>query len=171
MKTARIATILVLFLLGCAGGGGGGAAKESTGVSHSLLAAGGKVGAIDIALDPALNDEQRQVITQYTAVERLEAQLRQALQARSAWSPEGELRLAVTLDDFRLRSNSANVWLGSMAGADYLGVEVAVEQQGQVVKTFATDTSSIQGGLMMPGRGQRLDRLVAELAKRIADGV
>jgi hypothetical protein len=167
MAGRSFALLSALLLAGCAGGG----SKESAPETPSLLTAGGQVGAIEIRLDDALNADQREVIAQYQAIEHLETELKLALEKRSAWSPEGELRVDVTLDHFRLRTNNANVWLGSMAGADSLSVIVSVAQQGQPLKTFDTNTSSIQGGLMMPGRTVRLQRLIVELAKRIADGI
>ena len=46
-----------------------------------------------------------------------------------------------------------------------------VERDGVETHSFATDTSTILGGVIMPGSTRRFNRLVAELAKRIAQGV
>ena len=74
----------------------------------------------------------------------------------------------VKITRFRLRSGSNAFWLGAMAGADIIACSVEVFQGGNSTHSFKTDTSTIMGGLIMPGPVTRFNRLVAELARRIA---
>ncbi len=51
-----------------------------------------------------------------------------------------------------------------------LNEAVEVVRGGAVVKTFATDTSTVIGGVIRPGAVERFDRMVNTLAQRIIDG-
>ena len=55
-----------------------------------------------------------------------------------------------------------------MAGADTLAVDVVVERNGRNLDTFATDTSTVLGGMVVPAPSQRINRMSKELARRIA---
>jgi hypothetical protein len=163
----RLVFVIALFVFGCASGGGDSAAPAS---GPSALGSGAKIGQIQVIVDEQLSADVRAVITQYQAAERLEAEVGLALAQRGGMDDDGELQMRITIDRFRLRSNQASIWLGSMAGADSIGVAVSIRRGDEAVKTFTTNTSSIQGGLAMPGRTVRLTRLISELARRVADG-
>ena len=87
------------------------------------------------------------MIEQYQAGERLQSEIELALKDRSAYDFNGEL----ALDGFRLRSNAANIWLGSMAGADKLAAKVSVLQGARPVRSQSRSRSSRAGH---PGKGR-----------------
>jgi hypothetical protein len=167
MTHRRVISSLALLLFSCASGGGGQEVVEEP----SLIEMGNKVRTIEISLDEGLADDQRSVIEQYTAIERLHADIEVALGQRAALAEDGTLNVHVVIDGFQLRSNGATIWVGSMAGADFVNVTVSVTQDGELIKSFQTNTSSIQGGIFMAGRTKRLNRLTASLGERVANGI
>ena len=71
----------------------------------------------------------------------------------------------------RLRSTHSAIWLGSMAGADWIAVSVEIFENGQPVKSFDTSTSTIYGGFAYAGRERRIDRMTLDLGKKVAKGI
>ena len=169
VRQLALGTTLIFLLCGCAGSGGG--QVEEAPPSSSLLADGTRVAHVRVIEGTGFDDEQRKVIADYQALERLESEVVLALQKQSGYDASGTLSVDVVLDGFRLRSNAASLWLGSMAGADSVAASVSVRRGDDVLKSFRTDTSSIMGGIAYTGRTVRLNRLVVELAKRITAGL
>jgi hypothetical protein len=76
-----------------------------------------------------------------------------------------ELRVVVT--NFRLRSTGSGFWLGAMAGADKLDVDVTLVSEGEVLKTYQTGVAGVVAGLIKPGAGKRFNGLIEVASERI----
>jgi hypothetical protein len=81
-----------------------------------------------------------------------------------------QLQFAVT--DFRLRSNAQVLWVGVMAGKDYLTGTVSILQGGKVVRQFevtATGSDSAWSALALgrTGNDTRADMLANMIAKQL----
>lgn len=79
----------------------------------------------------------------------------------------GPAELQVVITHFRLRSTGSGFWLGMMAGADRLDVDVTVVHDGQVLKTYSTGVAGVMAGVIKPGAGGRFNGLIEVTAQRI----
>jgi hypothetical protein len=158
--------LLLLFAatlaLGCASPPGGGELRFA-GTAES-----GTFAQVEVDATP-LAEERRTAFLAHGGAARLGTAVLRELAEAGKGAPGTFVKVQVT--DFRLRSSSAAFWVGAMAGADTLACSVEVVKEGGVPRTFRTDTSTVLGGVVMPGSPTRFDRLVAELAHRIAEGV
>jgi hypothetical protein len=145
--------------LGCAAPPGGGE------VHFSGTAPSGTSAQVEVDAT-SLMAERRTAFLSHGGAERVGTAVLQELS--NAGKGDAETTVRVQITRFRLRSGSSAFWLGAMAGADIIACSVEVLQAGTVTKQFETDTSTIMGGLIMPGPVTRFNRLVAELARRIA---
>ena len=159
---SRHPMLLLLFgtlALGCASPPGGGEIHFS-----GTLSAGSSARVeVDATL---LAAERRAAFLAHGGAARVGTAVLQELS--SAGKGDGGTTVQIQITRFRLRSGSSAFWLGAMAGADIIGCSVEVLQGGNSTHSFKTDTSTILGGLIMPGPVTRFNRLVAELARRIA---
>jgi hypothetical protein len=97
--------------------------------------------------------------------------IRVAEKLAAAGKGDDGLVVKVRITKFRLRSASSAFWLGAMAGADTVACTVEVTRDGETRPPFSTDTSSVMGGVIMPGTTTCFNRLANELANRIVAGV
>lgn len=107
----------------------------------------------------------------YGTKERLTTAVAAELASQGRLSESGEFTLHIALVRFRLRSDQLALWVGSYAGLDRLAVRVEVRRANQVDRSFETNTSTILGGIVYRNANKRLDRLIAELARRIVGGI
>ncbi len=161
--------LLSVFLLsiGCASGGGGAADTPS---GPSALAGGKKVGRLSVSIGDGLAENVLQVAEQFSIVRDLDAGVRREL-ADEGLSSSGSLSVDVEIVGLRVRSTSAAIWWGMMAGADTITVQVSVTENGESIKNFQTGTSTVLGGFVYGGRGKRITRMLNTLSKRIAAGL
>ena len=148
--------------LGCASPPGGGQVK------FNARAGTGERPNIEVDAS-ALTGERLAVYLAHGGSNEVGSEVAQAL-ASAGKADEGTV-VKIRITRFRLRSGSSAFWLGVMAGADTIACDVEVERNGRSSHRFDTDTSTILGGLLMPGTVTRFNRLVRELAKRVAAGV
>ena len=159
---SRFPSLLLLFgtlALGCASPPGGGEIHFS-GTLPSGASARVEVDATPLAAD------RRAAFLAHGGAARVGTAVLQEL--TNVGKGDAGTVVKVRITRFRLRSGSSAFWLGAMAGADFIGCTVEVLQGSNSTHSFETDTSTILGGLIMPGPVTRFDRLVAELARRIA---
>jgi hypothetical protein len=155
------ALVLFAFVTGCASGPGGGQ------VAFSSDSAAGKAGVqVDAS---ALTADKLDAFLQQDGAQQIGIKVAEKLAA--AGKGDGGLVVKVRITGFRLRSVSSALWLGAMAGADTVACTVEVSRGGETQPPFSTDTSSVMGGLIMPGTTTRFNRLANELANRIVAGV
>jgi hypothetical protein len=107
----------------------------------------------------------------YGVTTRLFNQIGGELVARGRASAAGETVVHVTVTGFRLRHDQLSYWVGSYAGADLLAVHVEASRGGEVVDRFDTSASSVLAGIASGSGNQRLDRVVKEVSRRVADGL
>jgi hypothetical protein len=123
-----------------------------------------------VTLGTSLEQDRVEVAKTYTLLGRIEEDVRSVLQEKGSYdSAASGITLNINVSDFRLRSGASAFWLGAMAGADRLAVNVDAEANGANLKTFKTDTSTILGGIALPAPTQRVNRMSKALAKRIVD--
>ena len=77
----------------------------------------------------------------------------------------------VKITRFRLRSGASAFWLGYMAGADFIHVEITVREGGAPMKTYKTDTSTVLGGIAFVSPTKRKNRMVNTLTTLIVAGL
>jgi len=116
-------------------------------------------------------EERALPIDQQAAPDEVSTAVSDLLRTKGRLDASAPATLEIVITDFRLRSWASAFWLGAMAGADRLGVEVRVQKDGETLKQYRTDTSSVLGGIAYAGTGHRFDRLVKTIAKRIVDGL
>jgi len=80
-------------------------------------------------------------------------------------------KLNVLVSDFQMRSTSSALWLGAMAGADRLSAHASLQPEAGANYDFKSNTSTIKGGLLKPGQGQRINLLTKDLAARIVEEI
>lgn len=159
---------IVLFMNGCASTPD----KEDSGGVPSgptVLAAGEKVGRIQITAEPGLDPRIHSTIEQFKVIPGLDARLRTQLQP-DRLAEDGSASLDIRIIKMRVRGTGTAIWWGMMAGADYITVSVDVRSGERSLKTFETGTSTILGGFIFGGREVRINRMLDALAKRIAAG-
>lgn len=164
------AVLLVTSMLACAGDGPKEAAEPAP-AGASVLAGADKVSSIKVSPGDTIASENRGQFDKYTAAERLQTRLTSVLQTSEQFDEAGALTLNVVVTDFRLRSGALAFWVGAMAGADYYNVRVEALKDGEVVKTFETNTSTILGGIAYASPTQRSERMINTLAERIHTGL
>ena len=158
--------VAVAFSIGCASAPGGGTVQFTATDSPSSGDPG-----ITINVDASrLSGDRYEVFLQQAGSQKIATKVMEKLKLSGVGKQHLPDGLNITVDHFRLRSGSSGFWLGPMAGADMLRVSVEVVRGGAVVKTFATDTSTVIGGVIRPGAVERFDRMVNTLAQRIIDG-
>ncbi len=150
------------FVLGCASPPGGGEVRFNTPASTSGQA------KIEVDASELVGDRLKSFLV-HGGSNHIGSEVAQALM--NAGKNDGSTRLKIRITRYRLRSSSSAFLLGAMAGADTIACEVEVERNGASTNRFNTDTSTILGGLIMPGSTRRFNRLARELASRIAAGV
>ena len=137
----------------------------------SALAAGQKVGRIEVGLDTnQLPDEVVEVAEQYETTKILTNRVRQRLE-NEGMNGGADLEVKVDIIGMRLRSNGTAIWWGFFAGSDWVTVDVEVRERGQPVKRFQTGTSTSFGGFTGGGRSVRVGRMMKTLAERIVAGI
>jgi len=140
--------------------------QKATSVTESV-----RVVLVDINGN-ALNGEQADAASRYRVGERLQQAITGVLSARSRYDAEnGVVSLHIMVNSLRLRSAASALMFGVMAGPDRLAVDVIVKQEGRIVKTYHTDTSTALGGLLLPAPTQRIERMVKTLSERIVLGL
>lgn len=119
---------------------------------------------VSVGAIPAENAERLEM---HGARQRIQNELMQQLAADGRFGSMGETELALSINSFRLRTQKAAHLYGAMAGADTLAVAVTVSRDNQTIKEFETGTST---ALAKPKReADRLDKMVAELARRVIE--
>jgi hypothetical protein len=130
------------------------------------------VRAIEVSVDQSRIDPPAcERLEIYGTKDRLTTAVAAELASRGRYAKSGELMLHITLVLFRLRGDRLALWVGTSVGPDLVGVTVDVRRAEQVEQTYMTDTSSIFGGIAYKDANKRLDRLIAELARRIVGGL
>ena len=130
------------------------------------------IGRVEVTVSPSLTDEERSAAIDRQAVpDKINLAVSELLRANQRLDASAPATLAIVITHFRLRSWASAFWLGAMAGADRLGVEVRVEKNGNTLKEYRTETSSVLGGIIFAGAGHRFNRLLKTIAKRIVDGL
>jgi hypothetical protein len=120
-----------------------------------------------VELRTALPAAHESRLAAYRGKQVFESRLIEDVTAAGLLSPEADLELQVTIVAFRFRTGATSIWVGSMAGADRITVDVDVMQNDRSLGSFSTGTSSIKGGLLMPSSGARLRNLTYSLSERI----
>ena len=93
----------------------------------------------------------------------LTAAIRQRLTATGKLEPSGG-KLEVKIVSMRLRSTTAAVLWGVMAGPDHLRAQVRVLSKGTTPKTFIAEASRTSGAMAGPGSRGRIEVMCEELA-------
>jgi len=139
-------------------------AEKSASLSSSYI-----VKEVVVAIDESKVDAERiESARTYDLTGRIEGDTKSALQGGGHFdSSQGDIVLKVTVTNFRLRSGASAFWLGVMAGADKIAIDVSVEKNGEVVNTFQTDISTALGGMALPAPSQRINRMSKGLSERI----
>jgi len=124
---------------------------------------------VHVDIDASKVDGERTAMAnQYDLTGRLESGTRDLLQGNSHFDgSQGDSVVQITVTNFRLRSGASAFWLGVMAGADKIAVDVKVTQNGKLLKSYQTDVSTALGGMALPAPSQRINRMATELSRRI----
>jgi len=77
-------------------------------------------------------------------------------------------KLQATIVDFRLRSGAAAFWVGAMAGADRMAVEITAQPETGEATNFKVNSNTVQGGMIKPDPRQRINHMAKDLARKIA---
>lgn len=141
--------------------------------SVSLLTGGAMVKSVVVTLDESgLSSDRLSKAEAYDLVSRITQDIELRLQQNSSYDANnGGLALHLNVTAFRLRSGASAFWLGVMAGADIIAVDVDVKKGSKIVKSFKTDISTVLGGMALPAPTQRVNRMSKGLAIRVAKGL
>jgi hypothetical protein len=152
------AAAAVIALAGCAGT----VQREGGGDVRKL--AGEKYSRVDVVLSEVV----RRSAPEHPLFNAndIAARLQRMLEANGLIRQDGNLTVVVTINDFRIRSNAAAVWLGAMAGADTLAGQVRIADRRQsTVHSFKVDASYGLGGFAGGQDGVRLNWLYDKFAE------
>jgi len=96
------------------------------------------VGRLSVSIGDGLAENVLEVATQFSIVRDLDAGVRRKL-ADEGLSSSGSLSIDVEIVGLRVRSTSAAIWWGMMAGANTITVQVSVTENGESIKNFQTE--------------------------------
>ena len=113
--------------------------------------------------------ERREAFKQRGGAEALANGVLSELASTGKQPAPGPAELRVVVTNFRLRSTGSGFWLGAMAGADKLDVDVTVIHDGQILKTYSTGVAGVVAGVIKPGAGGRFNGLIEVTAQRIVE--
>ncbi len=167
MIRIRIASLLLLAAtaaVACGGRAPEAAADEPP--APSVFLDGSKVGGVEVTYD-GLEPDRVERLEAYEGPRLIREGVESKLAAVGNLDPAGALDVTIELDKFRLRSSASAFWWGAAAGVDQIIVTVRVSKNGEEVKSFSTNTSTVLGGIAYAGGGRRMQRLTDSLAERI----
>ena len=155
--------LAVSLVAGCASKGDSRETEAAAPAGPSLLAQGKSIANVSVSLASELPADATAAAEQYEVKSRLDSQLRE----KGSIADGGNLDVEISVVGMRLRTNGAAIWLGVMAGVDWITVDVNVLENGSVVKTFQSNTSTSLGGFGFGGRTARVDRMVNDLSNKV----
>jgi hypothetical protein len=131
-------------------------------------AASTAIRSIEITTSGVLVSEQIERLEAFSTRQRLQDELTKQLFAAGRYGEGGALQVFLQVTEFRLRTHSMVRWAGAMAGPDLLGIKARVVKSGVDVSTFETGVSTtVRPSPSYANEEGRLDRMVAELSRRI----
>ncbi len=167
VASALLTSILVVALSGCASPPGGGRLGYTASPGPT---AGARPVTVNVDASPLEGDRLRAFLD-HRGSEKIGEAVALELTASGKADRGTHFTVNITVIHFRLRSSQTGLWFGFMAGADKVGVSVAVVRNGAVEKSFDTNTSTAVAGWIRPGAVSRFDRMVHTIAKRIVAGI
>ncbi len=96
--------------------------------------------------------------------ELLAQEIRSRLTAESKLAPQGPA-MSVTVTNFHIRSTTAAVMLGMMAGTDFIEAVVEVTERGRVLKRYTGRATAVRGY----GSEERIVRMAENLAEDLVE--
>jgi hypothetical protein len=163
----RILVVVLLVLTSVASGCSYARVIQSAGPVESI----GAVRDVQVMMD--LDSDREDAFRAYAMSGAIRRALLKELKQHGKLASDGPV-LEFTATGFRLRSTSTVLWVGVMAGSDYLTGTAAVKQDGNVLKSFeasARGTESLWSGLALwrlPAT-RRADLFCRLIARKIAD--
>ena len=131
-----------------------------------------RIASVEVAIDrDGVSPSGIASLEKYEIAEKVRAAVGEALGPRRGQHGEGDLVLHIEIDHFRLRSGGSAFWLGAMGGADSIKVTVEVLRGDSPIKSYATDTSTVLGGIAYASPTRRSNRLVKTISERIVAGL
>jgi hypothetical protein len=147
----------------------GGCTSATVRQSQGAATRGLRIASVSVTPDPTtMKGDDLQWMRENLVEGRLSAAIRERLTMTGKLDAAGAT-LAVKVVSLRLRSTSAAVWLGVMAGSDHITASVEVSDHGKSVKSFVADASRTSGAMANPGAGGRVDSMCDELAERLVE--
>jgi len=116
------------------------------------------------------NEERIKTLKRLTVDQRVTNHIACYLEENN-YSVVKPFKLNVLISDFQMRSTSSALWLGAMAGADRLSSRSSLHPDEGTIYEFKSNTSTIKGGILKPGQGQRINLLTKDLAGRIVEEI
>jgi len=156
-KLLSITTLLSLMVFASACGSRGDREAAPAAPSEPTLRDAGKsVSDVTITMSDAMPDDRMAVVEDLDFVNKLREQVGKNLSVGS-----GTLSVSAVVTTFRLARFKVAYQ------PDTIAADVTVKENGQVVKTFNTSSTTVAGG----SRSRRSTRLIRDLAKKIAANI
>jgi len=125
--------------------------------------------SVDVSVSPSLPADRRARLDAAEGTSRLKRSLEAKLGQTGRLDAASPYALEVTIESYRMRSGAAVFWVGAMAGADSVGVNVTVrDAHNAVVRTYSTGAGSI-GAWSGLDQISRLENILEATARRILE--
>ena len=143
-----------------------GSTEPAAVVSGSPVAS---IAVVTVEIDSGVGEDRVARFNEESGATVLRKAVEDKLSVAGRISHQGGPTMELFVTEFRLRSTSASLWLGSLAGNDNIKVRVAIRDAGRVIKTYEATSSTLLGGMIMPAADVRLSRICNGVAEDIVN--
>lgn len=134
----------------------------------SILATGAMVGSVTAKLDTvAVPAHRHDQFNEYTVDQRVAGQVISTLTGAGKYAEGGELTIEINITDYHLRESGEALMLGAFAPDDKIRLVGVMKQNGEVVSSGESYSSTSAGGWMNPAETDRLGIIIPSAVKRL----
>ena len=119
----------------------------------------------------SLQGDAREAFYQHNGAKSLAAEVSAELVKTGKELEPRLTELQIDVTKLRLRSTATGLWLGVMAGADILDVNVTLMSGSNVLRSYTTGVGGAMAGLVKPTAEGRFKGLVELVSERIVQGL
>lgn len=127
------------------------------------------VGGVVVSVSDAVPADWQQRLEEVYGTSRLHTAVWDALMRVAKLDRHSPRVLEVQVTRFRLRSSALVLWVGLMAGVDYLDVKAVVRDGTRTVREYTTGAATAGLGWGLIGQVERFQKLAGAVAERVAE--
>lgn len=131
----------------------------------------GKVAEVSVAIQPSMDADRLAVYDAFGGNDAIAAAITTRLEEGGLYDRAGDVRIAVTVTAFRLRSTANAFWNGFFAGIDKLEGRVDFVEGGAPPATYVFTLSGTEDIYFKYSAGARFRSLARELAEKLSDAL